>query len=114
MGEAKGPGERTSALHLGTWLYIDIQLYGGLSSYTGYIQLYRGMCNYTTVYAAIQKCVGLCDVYTAVLGVYTAIQGYMQLDKSIYGDAGVPPKTLIVTSRVRRALNILPGATAAI
>ena len=27
MGEAKGPGERTSALHLGTWLYTGIYIY---------------------------------------------------------------------------------------
>ena len=27
MGEAKGPGGRTKALHLGTWLYIYIYIY---------------------------------------------------------------------------------------
>ena len=42
MGEAKGPCERTKALHLGTWLYIDI--YGHVSEtlLSKPVPLYKG------------------------------------------------------------------------
>ena len=33
MEEAKGQGERTNALHLGTWLYIDIYMYMYIHAY---------------------------------------------------------------------------------